>query len=99
MIQTEARRNVAETVESGLGSVAKLKILRLMLSRPEHAFTLYELEKKVSVKPISVRAHITDLRGLGWVEELPYAPKKYRVNLGNDTVKHVLTLFESIRYI
>ncbi len=81
-------------VEIGLGSVAKLKILRLMLKRREHAFSFYELEQKVSVNSVSIRAHIADLKEVGWVEELPYTPRKYRVNLGNDVVKQVLALFK-----
>ncbi|MCJ7634485.1 hypothetical protein MUP77_19090 [Candidatus Bathyarchaeota archaeon] len=99
LAQSEARGGVAETLEAGLGSVAKLKILRLMLGNPEHAFTLYELEKRISVKPVSVRKHIVDLKGLGWVEALPYTPKKYKANLGNFTLKRVLTFFESTGYI
>ena len=86
-------------VEAGLGSVVKLKILRLMLKRREHAFSFYELEQKISVNPVSIRAHIADLKEVGWVDELPYTPRKYKVNLSNDAVKQVLALFESTRYV
>jgi predicted transcriptional regulator len=90
---------VAETVESGLGSATKLKILRLMLQSPEHAFTLYELEQRVPVKPVSIRKHVTELKRLGWVKETPYMPRKLKANLCNDSVKHVLTFFETMGYI
>jgi Fic family protein len=86
-------------VEVGLGSVAKLKILRIMLKRKEHAFSFYELEQKVSVNSVSIRAHIADLKEVGWVEEFPYTPRKYKVNLGNDAIKRVLALFESTGYV
>lgn len=93
------RGEYSPTVEVGLGSVAKLKILRLMLKRREHAFSFYELEQRVSVNSVSVRAHVADLKKVGWVEELPYTPRKYKVNLGNDVVKRVLALFESTGYV
>ena len=86
-------------VEVGLGSVTKLKILRLMLKRREHAFSFYELEQKIPVNSVSIRAHIADLKKLGWVEELPYAPRRHRIKFDNDVVKQVLALFESTGYI
>jgi hypothetical protein len=51
------------------------------------------------VNSVSVRAHVADLKEVGWVEELPYTPRKYKVNLGNDVVKRVLALFESTGYV
>jgi hypothetical protein len=70
-----------------------------MLKNPLHAFTLYELEQRIAAKPVSIRRHIADLKKLGWVEETPFSPRKFKVNLSNSTVKHLSHTFEVIGYI
>ena len=98
MARTEAHRDIAEAVETGLGSVAKLRMLRLMLENPERTFSFYEFEQKLAVKPVLIRKHMADLKKLGWVEELPYSPRKFRVNLNNEISKQLLLFFGSIGY-
>jgi len=54
-------RGLAEVVELGIGSTAKLKILRLMVRNPDHAFTMYELERRTPLKAVDIRRHVTNL--------------------------------------
>jgi hypothetical protein len=74
-VKAEKPRNSWEEIELGLGSVGKLRILRVMLEKPNEAFTKYALEKATKLKPVDVRTNIRALVEVEWVKEYPY-PKK-----------------------
>jgi len=46
--------------------------------------------------PVELRRQLRVLLKLGWVEELPYAPKKYQLNLKKEFVKHLSRLLRRI---
>ena len=91
--------NVIAVVEKGLGNPVKLRILRVLASEPGSAFTKYELEKRTYAKPVSLRKNLRELVSIGWVEELPYLPRKYRLNLQNEVLRHLLDFFKAVKYI
>jgi len=97
-MKLEPRTDIAEVMELGVGSPAKLKILRLLLRNPQHAFTMYELERKTPLKAVDIRRHVTELVRIGWVKGLPLRPKKYAINLDNALVKHLEEFFRKIEY-
>ncbi|MEM3648794.1 MAG: hypothetical protein QW506_06495 [Thermoproteota archaeon] len=80
-------------VEEGLGSVGKIRILRLLMAEPEECFTKYMLERATGLKPKDVKKSLEVLVGLGWVVENPCDPKTYRINLENERVKILAELF------
>jgi len=80
-VKREKRRNAWEEVEQGLGSVGKLRILRVMLEKSNETFTKYGLEKATKLKPVDVRTNLRTLVRLGWVKEYPYQPVTYKINL------------------
>lgn len=98
-MQPERQPSLWEEVEDGLGSIGKLRILRVMLGDPNRAFTKYALEKLTRLKPVDVRANLKTLIKLGWIKELQYQPKKYRANLNNEIVKRILPFFQNIEHL
>ncbi|MEE8323321.1 MAG: hypothetical protein V3R57_06845 [Candidatus Bathyarchaeia archaeon] len=96
----ERDKNVDRTVEKGLGSVGKLKILRLLLERPNHAFTRYEIGKNVSNDPTSIRNDLQALVQIKWVTEFKVQHlSKYSINLNNEIVKRLAHFFRELRHI
>lgn len=96
----ERDKNVDRAVEKGLGSVGKLKILRLLLERPNHAFTRYEIGKNVSNDPISIRNDLQTLVQIKWVTEFKVQHlSKYSINLNNEIVKRLAHFFRELRHI
>ncbi len=96
----ERDKNVDRTVEKGLGSVGKLKILRLLLERPNHAFTRYEIGKNVSNDPTSIRNDLQALVKIKWVTEFKVQHlSKYSINLNNEIVKRLAHFFRELRHI
>ena len=96
----ERDKNVDRAVEKGLGSVGKLKILRLLLERPNHAFTRYEIGKNVSNDPTSIRRDLQALVQIKWVTEFKVQHlSKYSINLNNEIVKRLAHFFRELRHI
>jgi len=86
-----------EEVERGLGGVGKIRIMRLMIERPDRYFTKYMLEKATGLKPLDVRRSLKTLVELGWVKEYQCDPKTYRVNMENENVKALAELFRKLK--
>lgn len=86
-----------EDVEAGLGSVGRLRILRKMIEKPDGYFSKYALQKATGLKPIDVRRDLEILLSLGWVKEYGYEPKRYKINLENETVKAIAEFMRKFR--
>ncbi len=98
MLETD--REAARQVEAGLASAGKLKILRLLMEKPDHAFTRYEIGKRVTSDPISIRNDLNTLVEIGWVTELKIQHlTKYSINLDNEIVKRLAAFFKEIKYV
>lgn len=80
-------------VETALGSVGRLRVLREMIKKPYEYFTKYGLEKATGLKPVDLRSDLKVLVDLDWVREYAYDPKTYRINTEHEIVKHVAELF------
>jgi len=92
-----AESSIWEEFEEGLGGVGKIRILRLMIGRPEEYFTKYMLEKATGLKPLDIRRSLKALVELGWVKEYQCDPKTYRANMENENVKAVAELFRKLK--
>jgi response regulator of citrate/malate metabolism len=87
-------------VEKGLSGAGKLKILRLLMKNPDHAFTRYEIGKKVPSDPVSIRNNLQTLIQINWVTNFQVQHlNKYSINLENDVVKRLVDFLREIRYI
>ena len=89
---------MSNAIEVGLGTVGRLRILRELISHQGQALTKYQLAKLTHLKNLSLRRDLEVLIRLGWVEELPYRPKKYRVNLEREEVRHLAEFFQRVDY-
>jgi len=96
----ERHREISLEVEKGLGGAGKLKILWLLMNSPNHAFTRYEIGKRVSNDPISIRNDIKTLVHIGWVTPFQVQHlSKYSINLGNEVVQRLADFLRDIRYL
>ncbi|MEM3027316.1 MAG: hypothetical protein QW220_01130 [Candidatus Bathyarchaeia archaeon] len=94
----QARKRADEELEAAL-SPGRLKIMRVLLKSPHHAFTRYELGKKTPLRPIDIREDLALLVRMGWVKELPYEPRKYTINLENEKVRHLADFLRKVGYL
>ncbi|MBS7613936.1 hypothetical protein KEJ48_06840, partial [Candidatus Bathyarchaeota archaeon] len=79
-MKVKTARDVWSEIEEGLGSIGKIRILRVLISKPEECFTKYVLERATGLRPKDVRKSLEALVKLGWVVENPCDPKTYRIN-------------------
>ena len=91
--------DVWREVEAGLGSVGKIRILRVMLEKPGQVFTKYGLERETGLKPVDVRSDLKALIEIGWVKEHQYDPKTYEVDMENPVVRHLYEFFKRVRRV
>lgn len=88
-----------EELEAGLGSVGKLRIMRVLASRKEEAYTKYALERITGLKPADVRNDLKALTLIKWIKEYPYVPRKYKINVDHPTVTFLIEFFRKTGYI
>jgi predicted transcriptional regulator len=90
----------AEEIEKALTSSGKLKILRLLTKTPDHAFTRYEIRKKLPLSPTDIRNDLKTLVDLNWIKENKIQHlQKYSINLDNTLVEQLSDFFKKIKYI
>lgn len=93
-------KKIEDKVDRGLGSVGKLKILRLLMQQSHHAFTRYEIGKKVTIDSVSIRNDIKILMEINWVTEFKVQHlRKYSINLDNPIVNELIDFFREVGYV
>ena len=96
----EIEKRVVDEIETALSSIGKLKILRLLMKSPDHAFTRYEIGKKTPINPRDIKNNLQALLEIGWLTELKYGHlQKYSINLDHNLVQRLLTFFRDIDYL
>jgi hypothetical protein len=96
----ETEKRVIDEVETALSSLGKLKILRLLMKNPDHAFTRYEIGKKIPINPRNIKNNVQSLFEIGWLTELKYGYlQKYSINMDHNIVQHLSNFFRDIGYI
>jgi hypothetical protein len=99
-MSTTSQAEKAEDIERAITSPGKLKILRLLMRTPDHAFTRYEIRKKILLSPEDIKKDLATLVDVGWVREHEVQHlQKYTINLGNPLVKQLLDFFKNIKYV
>jgi DNA-binding IclR family transcriptional regulator len=90
----------AGDIEKALASLGRLRILRVLMKAPEHAFTRYEIGKKTPLNPTDIRNGMKALVEIGWVKELTTQHlQKYSINMENEVVSQLYDFFKRVRYI
>ena len=93
-------REVRRELEQGIGSRGRLRIIAALASRREEALSRYVLEKKTGIRSNFLDSDLKALLEIGWVEEVRESERlrKYRLNLGNETLLKVLEFLWSVGY-
>jgi len=99
MTSINERTDVRRRVEEGLGSVGRLRILRILASVEYSTQTKYGLEKHTGLSPVYVRRHLKILIETGWVKELKYSPPVYMLNPENLKTRFLVDFFRKINYL
>lgn len=90
--------NSKEIIETGLGSIGKIKILKA-LAEENRLATIYVLHKKTHLKREDIKNNILDLVKIGWVTQTKYANVMYGVNRDNKYVSELMVFFNNVGYI
>lgn len=87
-----------KTVEAGLGSIGKIKIIRALAEEGKMA-TIYLLHKKTGLKREDIKNNLDDLVQIGWVKQQKYASVTYSLNNENEQVSRVVQFFRDVGYL
>lgn len=90
--------NPKEAIESGFGSIGKVKILKALAEENKMA-TIYLLHKKTGLKRKDIKGNLDDLVKIGWVREAKYANALYGLDLENDFVARLVQFFKDTGYV
>jgi len=90
--------NARDTIEKGLGSLGKIKLVKA-LAEEDRMMTIYSLHKKTHLKREDIKRNLGDLVEIEWVIEEKLANVLYRLNRQNENVQHLLTFFKNVEYI
>jgi DNA-binding transcriptional ArsR family regulator len=90
--------NSREIIETGLGSIGKIKIMKALAEENKLA-TIYVLHKKTHLKREDIKKNILDLVNIGWVTQSKYANVMYGLNRDNNYVKELIDFFNDVGYI
>lgn len=87
-----------EIIETGLGSIGKIKIIKALAEENKLA-TIYVLHKKTHLKREDIKNNLDDLVRIGWVTQSRYANVMYRINRENSYVSQLIEFFSDVGYI
>jgi DNA-binding transcriptional ArsR family regulator len=86
-----------EIIETGLGSIGKVKIIRALAEENKLA-TIYLLHKKTHLKRDDIKSNLNDLVNIGWVNQTKYANVMYGLNRENKYVNRLVEFFNEVGY-
>lgn len=87
-----------EIIETGLGGIGKIKIIRALAEENKLA-TVYVLHKKTHLKREDIKNNLNDLVSIGWVTQSKYANVMYGINRENRYVSRLIEFFNEAGYI
>lgn len=90
--------NAVETIEVGLGSIGRVKILKALTEEPR-MLTVYALQKKTHLKREDIKRNLRDLKTIGWVNESRLANSVYSLNRDNEYIGHLTAFFLNVGYV
>jgi hypothetical protein len=90
--------NSKEIIETGLGSIGKIKIIKALAEESKLA-TVYVLHKKTHLKREDIKNNLDDLTRIGWVTQTKYANAMYGINRENKYVSRLIEFFNDAGYI
>jgi len=86
-----------DIIETGLGSIGKIKILKALAEEGKLA-TIYVLHKKTHLKREDIKNNLDDLIKIGWVKQAKYANVVYGINREDKYIGRLLEFFSDVGY-
>ncbi|MEW6604473.1 MAG: hypothetical protein AB1351_07255 [Thermoproteota archaeon] len=86
-----------EIIETGLGGIGKIKIIKALAEENKLA-TVYVLHKKTHLKREDIKNNLDDLVRIGWVTQSKYANVMYSLNRENKMVSRLIEFFNEVGY-
>lgn len=86
-----------EIIETGLGGIGKIKIIKALAEENKLA-TVYVLHKKTHLKREDIKNNLDDLIRIGWVTQSKYANVMYGLNRENKMVSRLIDFFNEVGY-
>ncbi|HKU49727.1 MAG TPA: hypothetical protein VJP79_07235 [Nitrososphaera sp.] len=87
-----------EVIESGIGSLGKIKIIKALAEEGKLA-TIYLLHKKTHLKRGDIKNNLDDLIKIGWVRQSRYANIVYSINPDDRFVALFIDYLREVGYI
>lgn len=87
-----------EAVETGIGSLGKIKIIKALAEESKLA-TIYLLHKKTHLKRDDIRKNLDDLIRIGWVRKSKSASVMYGINPDNRSVTLFIDYLREVGYL
>ncbi|MGI0049470.1 MAG: hypothetical protein ACREAW_08010 [Nitrososphaera sp.] len=87
-----------EIIETGLGSIGKIRIIKALAEESKLA-TVYVLHKKTHLKREDIKNNLDDLVKIGWVTQTKYDNMVYGINRQNKYVSRLVVFFNDAGYI
>jgi predicted ArsR family transcriptional regulator len=84
-------------IETGLGSIGKIKIIRALAQEGKMA-TIYLLHKKTGLKREDIKNNLDDLVKIGWVRQAKYASVMYGLGESEQVAK-LVQFFRDVGYV
>lgn len=85
-------------IETGIGSIGKIKIIRALAEENKMA-TVYLLHKKTGLKRDNIKNNLDDLMSIGWARQAKYASVVYGLNADNEYVARLVRFLRDVGYI
>ncbi len=95
MLETKSSK---EIIETGLGSIGKIKIIKALAEESKLA-TIYVLHKKTHLKREDIKNNLDDLVRIGWVTQSKYAHAMYGIDRENTYVSKLIKFFNDVGYV
>ena len=90
-------RSVKDIVETGFGTIGKIRILRTM-AEENKLFTVYALHKKTHLKREDIKRNLSELIQINWVIEQKLGNYVYSLNREDKFIKKIIPFFQDIGY-
>jgi Fic family protein len=91
--------SVRREVDTGLGTIGRLRIIARLGRNPDKRFTVYGISAMTHLKRSDVRANLSHLVEIGWVRKFETTPTTYQMNLSNEAATKLVDFLRSVGYL
>lgn len=92
-------RETRQKIETGLGTIGRIKIMAELAKKPNGSFTKYALLKGTGLKRSDLKENLRQLITIDWIKEYKSIYPAYQINLVNPTVQLLSDFFKKSGYV